>query len=985
MSATSVGVDALPKLLEMEPEAMTRIVEGLSVASRKALDTAVEACGQNRHPSIQYLLVGLACRAPGNLPWGNETALLAHWPLALRITEKRETTWKRALVRAMQQGPPRYGLPPGTQIMHARLLLAVAWSFAEADGEPLTPTQELLDRLRWTLNDLTTDEASIWLNSAPGMLRAFFRAGPRAASTLLRAPWRSGDPPTNACRAVERALADGLLAPEDLLTGAGAGHRLAPAEKLSPDALPALEALVPVALLPSHAGVLAHLAADGGAAGEWALRALTASRESADFDVSGFADAVARRVGDTSQKSALALVQRAVVQARRSRTEPNAEVDALARALQAALRHGAPAVRTAASRGLDAIGRPADPPLPVEPSADTSDASAEGATPLPTAESLAARFAAVPPALARLVGLPTVFDAPLPPPTFGGHDFPRLTTPIAAIADFDELLDVGLGQLTRGGDAAGFERMMDAMGRLAGTLDEVSPRRLGGLRAALRRGPSGFSEQLDLLPALAAQLFNAWLDRTAPTGPSHQPIPILQLVSDRAAILASFLARRETHRLLATPTHAGGFIDPRVLVERVDALKGIHPNADVTQAFLRVAPEGRTSARSGLASHRGTIRPALDFVLGGPEPAAVDPSQGEVWATAARARNPDAHWAVLASLPYAALPDVEHSAARQQSFWTRFSGRQLGLRAAGNMFAGPPDPLAAAAEAGLPGAPRALPATRLNGRMPIVDWTVPSGASPGVLCAAVWPGRLEAFWGLAAAYVGQHVDQERETAWPETWFLRLAEVDEPLVPAAVDALAVAMAAKARALRALVTDLLITTARDGRLDGVGLGQAVVQARRDLPNPGVLPGLANDRAANAEEVRQSKRLPLGRWLDHLESLAASGPQGRLASVEAFTVMALELDRFSGAEATRLLETWAQAAIALSAPIVEPAVQAALVAFAGSTRARKAANALLAQPSGEAHLVARRLVMDARLTRAERWLASPAAGDFAWSAPD
>jgi NAD(P)-dependent dehydrogenase (short-subunit alcohol dehydrogenase family) len=86
-----------------------------------------------------------------------------------------------------------------------------------------------------------------------------------------------------------------------------------------------LEALVPVALLPSHAGVLAHLAADGGAAGEWALRALTASRESADFDVSGFADAVARRVGDTSQKSALALVQRAVVQARRSRTEPNAE------------------------------------------------------------------------------------------------------------------------------------------------------------------------------------------------------------------------------------------------------------------------------------------------------------------------------------------------------------------------------------------------------------------------------------------------------------------------------------------------------------------------------------------------------------------------------------------------------------------------------------------------------------------------------------
>lgn len=948
MTTTPLFDSDVPRLLAMAPEALTQMVENCTRESRAAMRKSVGPRlqhGRGNAAPAQVRLLALACMPPTELQMGVLDLLVGHWALCVRIADRREPAWKRGLARVLERGE---------QID----LLPLLWAVGRDDPKGLVVTPPLAFSLAHSLNNSAAHLRPAWCELQPDLLRSVARAGAGLLAGALSLHWQ--EKPTalpSSWAGLGAALDRGLLTRDDLLAGMVAGAESTPPSVVGRQSTEFLDRVFAEASLSDEAAALARIAVPGGAASDWAIRRLGRLAALPDFDAAGFATKAADVMPLAPGKGALALLQR-LKRLKGAPTEP------LQRALEAAARHDVPAVRSAAfelaaARGLTLTAPVAEspPPPPPIPGVDV--------------DALARRLAAVSPALRRLGGLPDAIDAPLPVPCFTGLDFPRLTRPIPPIADFDELLDVSLAQLTRGGDLEGFERMMEAQSRMADTIDAVDADRLGGLIAALKREATGFAEALDFLPALTRLLWAAWLTGKAPEKPPHQVLPALQFLADRATWLAQRLARREARPLLGAPTHAGGFIDPRVLVARLAAAPPPYSVGESAQAFLRLAPEFRDEARAQLGEPVGGTRRALAFLLGDPEPATIPPENGELWPTAARARTPTGEWPFLGALPYSALPFVVRPA--EQTFSRRFLGRELSPQAAGSPFAGAPSASQQAAELGIEGAPRQLPATRLDALVPAFDWITFAGPSPAPACAAIWPGHQDPFWGIAMAVIGQDVDAERETSFPEGWLMPLVEIDEPLTPAALGALAIAMAAKARALRALATDVLICAARDGRLCGATLGDAILQARSVLPHPDHAKGR---RFVGLARRPGDKHIPLMRWLDHLERLMGSGPEGRLAMAEACASMCGGLPGWSGPEGTRFLELWWEGVNGFGAAPLSPEARGALAAVDGSARAKKAARAIQDAPEGTGRRDAARLVLDARLARVERWLDERAA---------
>ena len=88
---------------------------------------------------------------------------------------------------------------------------------------------------------------------------------------------------------------------------------------------------------------------------------------------------------------------------------------------------------------------------------------------------------------------------------------------------------------------------------------------------------------------------------------------------------------------LAAPTHAGGWIDPAVLVEATREPAQPPSTLDLVAAILRLAPDGRDAALASAAGLTGESGAVVRYALGG------DESIGETapwWVAAARVRAP---------------------------------------------------------------------------------------------------------------------------------------------------------------------------------------------------------------------------------------------------------------------------------------------------------------------------------------------------------
>ena len=88
----------------------------------------------------------------------------------------------------------------------------------------------------------------------------------------------------------------------------------------------------------------------------------------------------------------------------------------------------------------------------------------------------------------------------------------------------------------------------------------------------------------------------------------------------------------------AAPTHAGGWIDPGVLVRRLDAGQPAS-KLDLVAAILRLAPLGREAALAAAADLSGEAGSVVRYALGGDEWIGATAAW---WVAAARVRTPGA-------------------------------------------------------------------------------------------------------------------------------------------------------------------------------------------------------------------------------------------------------------------------------------------------------------------------------------------------------
>ncbi len=471
----------------------------------------------------------------------------------------------------------------------------------------------------------------------------------------------------------------------------------------------------------------------------------------------------------------------------------------------------------------------------------------------PEFETLVARASAVAPRFRELAGIDRVlnalregrFDAPAL--NFDGTEFPRLDpgAKIDAIVDLDELIDVFSAVLENPDATDEVERLLDGVSRLCGdrpsNFDALTkPLRKRAVGLLERRcggdyyGPfCGWEAALDL-----CGLALSWIDGEAvdpEAGPRFETeiqtlkIPMydyrrkigkwsgtarvlerlaeMLFLSHRALAIARRAALGQSALLLSAPTHRGGWIDPIVLVERIEARRRTASTPDIHDqvlSILRLAPDRREDARRRMVNGKDEYLRAVQYALGG-EIDAIG-ANSALWVAAARARAPfDDDVRVLASYPNLG-PDagaavkfayrVKLEPAGQGKFWAHFRlDREPAV---------PPD------------IPSEFPTVRFHShRSEPASATMRWGAT-------IWPIAREAWFARGVEAISLNLDWVEADWNTRTYLEPLTDPDLPLKPMALVLLTLGLAAKQADEHGLATDALIAAIDDGRIDGPLLG-------------------------------------------------------------------------------------------------------------------------------------------------------------------
>jgi hypothetical protein len=263
----------------------------------------------------------------------------------------------------------------------------------------------------------------------------------------------------------------------------------------------------------------------------------------------------------------------------------------------------------------------------------------------------------------------------LPPPwTPDPVAFPVLSGlgSIAPIVSVDELIDAVAHAFEVMDSAEQLERIVDAILRLGGQRCAEFEARVAGLRSRLREpadpGSRGLVSAATQLPAVLS-LTADWLGIRCRWLTSTQRLPSYATTTAFARLNAHFRALCDRFRsghfgpVLATPTHRGGWIDPRVFVRRLATLtqSNIDPGRhDLELAMLRLAPDRRADALRAAAAAPEPYGRVVRYALGGDEsPSRRDRKQAALWVAAGRARNPAGRLSDLAALKVSEkLPDA---------------------------------------------------------------------------------------------------------------------------------------------------------------------------------------------------------------------------------------------------------------------------------------------------------------------------------------
>jgi len=596
----------------------------------------------------------------------------------------------------------------------------------------------------------------------------------------------------------------------------------------------------------------------------------------------------------------------------------------------------------------------------------TAGPLSDGAGPSVEIDALIARASALEPKWAQLAGVPAALDvlqngADIPALTFNGTEIPRLDPArvLVPVHDLDELIDLFARVIEDVGSPEDFERVLEGVSRLCDQRPDDFAARTAPLAARARfRFEARFEwQKVQQLSSLARTSWNLALSWV--TGQVHGGLEdernIHGLIARRVRSISRRAAAQQTAPLLSAPTHAGGWIDPPVLVERAHRryrAPFADDDFDMELALLRLAPEHRESALRDAKGLRGEFGAALRYALGSSEGEPIG-LNAALWAAAARARS-----------PWTDDPRVEE---RHPGL-----GPDAGLAARYVLRVGrdvptgyrrPPfivDRQPVASDAGW----RDIPTLSLHDRRRMVGSDVSWAES-------VWPMVHDPLFATGAEMVAACDRGTMDVVITQPFFAPLLYPDVPLRRMGMLLLVTGLNATRAELSGLATDALIAAINDGRLDGIILGEGLAELARMKVEP------VSDTPWKkpSEPVPPVPFVKLNRWAKVLGDAARTSPlHARVISRAISGVLRGDSsDTKAPPNLNTLLVLLKELLIETGEALSDPEARGYLTRLANSGKTGKLIHDLLeleAVPDHPVRSTAAAHALTRRVERAERW---------------
>ena len=186
--------------------------------------------------------------------------------------------------------------------------------------------------------------------------------------------------------------------------------------------------------------------------------------------------------------------------------------------------------------------------------------------------------------------------------TFDGTEIPRLDLErrLEPIEDLDTLIELCSRLIENLDPVEDADRCVEAISRLCDRRPTDFETRTAPLAARLKQrlnNPAGMSAHLTNYFGV---VLRSWLTGEVAGPFAYDRFRALEgFLSAWVCGIARRVGRREAAPLLAAPTHAGGWIDPRILVDRFHRrcrLAIANEPADLILALLRLSPDKRSAA-----------------------------------------------------------------------------------------------------------------------------------------------------------------------------------------------------------------------------------------------------------------------------------------------------------------------------------------------------------------------------------------------------
>ncbi len=436
----------------------------------------------------------------------------------------------------------------------------------------------------------------------------------------------------------------------------------------------------------------------------------------------------------------------------------------------------------------------------------------------------------------------SVFE--IPHAEFDGTDLLRLNVaePVSPITDVEELIDECLKVIEDGSLIVDIDRCLDGIAELCDSLpenfDALAAPLLKRVRQKIRKDQipfEGYDSAADLCGVIYAlctgvvlkarpdgrrdELYLLDLDGEAVTFWRREQRSAANVFSELCREVAERVAKRESQRLLCTPTHRGGWVSAAALADRIRFRANDEPGRnDVVLALLRLAPDHRSNALKALPK-RTEWQEAVRYACG-----ADDVKIGKtaaLWVAAAAARSPLEPQPKVAKLLKEELPDAGRPAEYQLKIVRKKPGQYTFFYL--RMKSNPPAPKKC--DDGLPTV--ILHSARIKGRDDYYDVGDFAGDTEGTVrwSATIWPIERESYFAGAVECVLNNLDWH-EAQWHNKSMLDpLFDPGTPLKNNGLLLLVGALAAKEPGESGLAVDAAIQCIEDGRLGSSNLGRAL----------------------------------------------------------------------------------------------------------------------------------------------------------------